>query len=195
MSTLVNFTNKTDYHDKNYNIWKENPQLINISPFNKLYKRDPNNSKDMIMVWFLSEPDVDKNNFYRIPYHERLKMLKETFYEDFDVDDELIQECLAAYPLACLSPVERALKEEIDSMTDRAKVIRTTAYTLDKTVIGANGKPMIEKGTASQIDNLRKATPKLLEVYEKLMERFLEQQNALRVKGGRKLTEREKGNL
>lgn len=203
--SLVNFDSRTPYLDKDYNFWEYNPQIASMKPFSQLYTRDldptipqSKSSKEMTMVIFLADADESRNRFYRIPLKERIQMLQETYFEDFDPNDTLIQECIDAYPHACLSAIERALKDEIDSMVQRAKLFKTP-YTLSehRIITTSQGSQKVVKvpGTASELDAMRARTPKLYENYDKLKEQFLEQQKVSRVRGGRKLTEREKGLL
>ncbi len=179
------------------NFWEINPQLILHNPFSKLYNSSKNTNKtslDAWMIFFLSDPDPTKNTFYRIPYKQRLDTLQKNYHPKFDPDNAIIQECLEQYSQLILTAVERSLKEEIDSMVQRAKLLRTTDYTLDKTVI-EHGKPLTIKGTATQLDSMRAKTPKLYENYEKLQQKFIKQQEETRIRGGRKETASEKGLL
>jgi len=195
MSTLTNI--KKDFSpDKNW--WELNPQMIIMSPFSKLYDRDKSkgkikSSKTMWCVFFMSEPDEDINKFYRMPHEQRQQMLKDTYNEHFDWKERLTEECLDIYPHICLSAVEMSLKEEIDSMVIRAKFITRESQdlTLDKTEI-VNGKAFTVRGNALQIENIRSKTPKLLENYEKIKEKFLTQKAAAKVKGQRRQTKAEK---
>lgn len=199
MSTLTNI--KKEYTpDKNF--WELNPQLIIMQPFSKLYNRDKskdkeNSSKEMWSIFFCCEPDEEINKFYRIPLLERQKMLKETLVPKIDWEEDLdIIECLNKYPIICLSAIERALKEEIDNMVAWSEFIRRESreLTLDKTQI-VNGKAIIIKGNAAQVANLKAKTPKLYEQYEKLEEKFIKQKTEARLRGGRKKSKREKGEL
>lgn len=181
------------------NFWKSNPQITLHNPYSKLYNKDKSKDKskssiDMWTIFFLSDPDSTKNTFYRIPYSERLALIKENYNKDFNENNKLIIECLEAYPQLILSAVERSLKEEIDSMVQRSQLLRNTVYTLDKTVIDGN-KSLIMKGTATQLDSMRSKTTKLYENYEKLQQKFMKQQDETRIRGGRKETISEKNLL
>jgi hypothetical protein len=174
---LVNITR--DFDEKDYNFWKDNMQLSKMKPFSNLYDRDKSkkkniSSKEMVLIFFMSEPDPYKNKFYRIPEKARLEMLKETYYPDFDENDKDIKKCIEEYPFLCLTAVKRALKEEIDSMRKRAKFINNFEY---------EGKSIQE---IKNFDMIRKATPQILEAYEKIEDKFLKEKTASRVRGGRK---------
>lgn len=173
---------------KDVNFWEMNQQLIYLSPFSKLYQRDKSkdkekSSKEMWMVFFLCDPDEEKNKFYRIEYNERLKMLKDTFYPAFKEYDEVIQECLEAYPAKCLTAVERALKQEIDSMTGLVNYI--TSFNYDD----------ISLDDINKLVRIRAQTPKVMENYEKLQSKFIKQKKESRLRGGRKESKRESKQL
>lgn len=180
-----------------YNFWTTNNQLIIMHPFSSLYNRDRSvdrnkSSKEMTVIFLLCEPDPDKNKFYRIPYKKRLEMLKETYFKKFDEEDTVIQDVMAQYPMLCLSPVERALKEEIDLMVNRTEFLRKESKNLklDRTEI-LDGKAVIIKGNAVQLDAMRAKTVKLHEDYEKLEKKFLKKKSESRLYGGRKKSKSE----
>jgi len=180
-----------------HNFWELNPQLTIFPPFNKLYNRDKAedktiSSKEMWCVFFMSDPDEEENLFYRIAYDERKKVLIETFH-NIDWEDDIIQQCMDSYEMDCLSSIERELKMEIDSLRERSKLIRDTEYTLDG-FEEINGKFIKILGTAKQLDTMRAATPKLLENYDKLKQKFLNSKSKDgKVYGGRNETDTEKG--
>lgn len=179
---LVNVTN--DFTEEDYNFWEDNMQLSIMKPFSDIYNRDTSenkkvSSKEMACIFFMCEPDPDKNKFYRIQEQERLEMLKETFYSDFNEEDELIKQCIEEYPFLNLSAVKRALKEEIDSMRKRASFIANFDYE-DKSI-----------SDIKNFDMIRKATPQILEAYEKIEEKFLKEKTSSRIRGGRRKSKAE----
>lgn len=177
-----------DYKDDDYDFWKHNMQLSIMQPFSSLYDRDESSnknisSKEMVVIFFMCDPDEEENLFYRIPFKERLKMLKETYYADFNERDELIKECMALYPHRLLNAVKRALKEEIDSMVDRGERIRNFDY---------------ENATLEEMmkmDKIRGMTLNLAKNYEQIESLFLKGKNDARVRGGRKESKVEKRKL
>jgi len=165
------------------NFWEANPQLIIMPPFSNLYSTDKSkdkekSSKDMWCVFFMSDPDEEKNLFYRIPESERLTMLKEVYNPTFDIEDELILKALDAYPVLCLTAVERALKGEKDALAKRAVFLQKAEYDFE---------------TMKDLDNAFSKTSKIYENFEAIEERFLKQKNQSRVKGGRRESASEKG--
>ena len=177
--------------DKNFNIetdfFESNPHLKIIDPFKELY--DSSNSKQASRyAWtcfFMSEPDVDINPIFKLPEEIRKEQLiKNYFLEDMSWDNILFQKCLEKYFFLCMSPIERALKEEYDSLAKRAKLIRESEYTLDTT--DEAGKKIL--GTATQLDKMRSSTLKIYEQIEKALDLFKKSKEEARVYGGRKET-------
>jgi hypothetical protein len=171
-----------EYETKNF--WGVNPQLSFMKPFSDLYERDQSEGKeqsslDMWVIFFLSDPDEEKNKFYRIPEKERIDMLKDTFH-DIDLDDELIKECIDQYPAICLLSVERALKDEKDALSKRAKFLAKAEYDFE---------------TMKDLDNAYSKTSKIYENFEAIEQKFLTHREKSRVKGGRKESASEKGEI
>lgn len=191
--SLVNI-NKNFSLDTNF--WHNNPQLTIMNPFSELYRSDNSEDKDisskqMFCIIFMSDPDPEINKFFRIPYDERLTMLRNDFLESFNPDDDITSRCLEQYPTLFMGAVERALKEEIETMQDRVKLFKNTPYSLDVTDTDDRGKPFLRKGTATQLDNMRAKTPKIFENYEKLEAKFLKSKMESRLYGGRKKSKSE----
>lgn len=193
MATLK--VNKNFSIGKEGNFWTLNPGFIIINPYNELYNSDSskdkeNSSRVMWSVVFTTDPDKDENPFYNRTEEEAKKEL-EQFYVSPDLwQSELFIKCKEHFKEYCLTPIARALKDELESMMGRAKMLRETAYTLDETVDGK-----LQKGTATQLDAMRKATPALLKTYQQLEADYLVEKSTLRSKGDRKLTKSEKGDL
>jgi len=190
------FNIQPNFLEEDYNFWEDNRHLVYMKPYSVLYNRDTSDnqhisSKEMIMIFLLNDPDPELNKFYRMSYKERLQMLKETYCTYFDEENPDIKICLESYDILSLTPVELALKQEIDSMIDRARIYRNTPYTLDRTEIDNNGRAITIKGTATQLDQMRARTPKLMENYDKIEAKYIEQKTQARVRGGRRRSKAE----
>jgi len=191
----------TYYEDANF--WKLNPQLPFIKPFNKLYNSDNSidkelSSKTMWCVFFMCEPDEELNKFFRIPLLERYEMLKETFYSLFDLEDEYTKECIEAYPLLCLSAVQRALKDEKEMLMKRASFIKEQEYTLDKYELVPMGQRMVRvtlPGTAKQLDTMHKATKSIMDNFKLIENEFFAEKSKAQLKGNRQESKGEKGEI
>jgi len=197
---MSNFININKSFDIGNNFWELNPQLAIYPPFSKLYNRDKskdkkNSSCEMWCIFFMSDPDEELNRFYRMDRENRMKVLSENYYK-VDWNSEIIEECLDSYIIECMTSIERTLKNEMDSLRQRSKLIRDTKYTLDGYEYNESGKMVKMVGTAKQLDDMRAKTPKLLDNYETLKDKFLNSKaNDGTVYGGRKETAAEKGRI
>jgi hypothetical protein len=182
MTSFTNITNKTD---PKTDFWELNPQIQYFSPFNKLKDEFKDSSQHMWAIFFMSDPDEDINRFYRYDLQKRRDNIN-NFYPDIKWEDPLFQECLEAYPFECMNAIHRALKDELDSLKLRAKLISDTPPTLDYTDID-NGRAINIKGTAIQLDKMRKDTSKIYDALEEARNKFVKQKDEeVRVRGGRK---------
>jgi hypothetical protein len=185
--------------DQAVNFWELNPQMKVYKPFSRLYNKDTSKDKDyssrqMWTIFFMCHPDEDENIFYRMPDNEKRNMLSETFVPDIDWEDSDFLECLTAYPFECMSIVERTLAEEKSNLIKRNRLITNTEWTLDRTeYVGT--KPIIIKGTASQLNTLMKDSITIYERYKQIEEMFNTEKEKGRAIGGKKVSKSEKGEL
>lgn len=200
------FLNWGNGGDIKQNIWELNPQLPFIPPFSKLYKMDKSKGKeassnDMWCISYMQDPRYD-NKFFRMPEQDKMSALT-YMHPDFNVELPIIQECLEAYDIHCLTPAAKAFKEEEASLVKRAEFIKSSPYTFDEIAKNSKGEPMYTrlgtpimiKGTAKDLDSMRANTLKIYKQYEEVKKIFEEEQGNLRVHGGREQTIREKGQL
>lgn len=82
--------------------WKQNPEIKELSPFNKLFNKK-NGSKAMWCVYKLCDP---KSPIYRYGPEEKREEVQDT-YAKGDVDVSKLTEYVAAYPSKCLTERER----------------------------------------------------------------------------------------
>ncbi len=190
MSTFVRI-NKNFTLGKEGNFWQLNPAMTLYSPYSKLYNSDESRDKDlssrkMWSIFFLSDPDWEYNPFYNREFEDVKKMIEENYLPSIDWEDEVFNECLNAFPDDCLTPIAKALKDEMTSMLKRARKIVNYEYDLDD----EDGR----KG-AKDVDMMRKGTPALIDAYDKLEAKFLADKTTIGARGGRKLAKAEKGNF
>lgn len=190
---------------KSDNFWEINTQISLINPFRKLYLRDTSKDKrtssnEMVSIWMYCDPSYE-NKVYRMPEKEKLEAVR-FYYPEFDINEEIVKECIEQYDLYCLTPAARAFKEEEASLVKRAEFIKTSPYTFDDVerdskgaVIFVAGKPMARKGTAKDLDSMRANTLKIYEQYARVRKIFEEEQGEVRIRGGRKESLRERGGL
>ena len=112
----------------------------------------------------------------------------------------MVKECLESYPFDCMDSIERAFKEEKEQLKQRARFLKDTAITLDRTEVetdASTGKKYAIniKGTASQLEQMRKNTDSIYKQYEKIEDKFIKGKSSATARGGRRLTKSEKREL
>lgn len=182
MATFItinkNFTSGLDF-------WILNPILTITPPFNKLYKRDKSknkeySSKEMYAIYFIEEVDETLNLFARYSYEDTLKMLKDDFSINVDMNDEVFKECQRAYPDVALTTVEKSLK-------DLGNFINKRKDTLLKMEVTLENIDILDKAMARNL--------KIYQDYEKVLTLFNHDKKKTIVRGGRDLSMSEQGLL
>jgi hypothetical protein len=190
----MSFVKVTPPFDIRVNFWDNNYQIALIQPFKKLYDRDKTkdksvSSKEMWCIWLYQDPSTD-NKIGKLPKEQKIESIH-TYYSDFDFDDEDIKECIESYDMYCLTPAAKAFKEEEASLIKRAKFMAEKEYTFDEVAkdskgahIFVAGKPLILKGTATELDRMRANTLKIYQQYAEVVKMFSDEENNVRIWGG-----------
>jgi hypothetical protein len=192
--------------DYKINFWEINPQIAIIHPFRQLYERDTTKDKsvsslEMWCIYMYCDPSYD-NKIFRLPPDKKLDAITYV-YPDFDKEDTSIAQCITEYDVHCLTSAARAFKEEELSLLKRAEFIKEAPYTFDEIATNRSGEymytkqgsPIVIKGTAKDLDAMRKNTLTIYKQYEEVKKMFEEEQGELRVHGGRRESIFEKGEL
>jgi hypothetical protein len=181
--------------------WAKNPWLKIYPPYNNLleeYGYDKSN-KLMIAVFLMSDPDEDINPFFRMSEEQKKEVIKSTYVKDVDWSCPILKECLESWPFDCMDSIQRAFKEEKETLKARAVFLRDTPISLDETLIEIDDKgrkyAVNVKGTLSQLESARKNTLNIYKQYEQVEEKFISNKTSAIVRGGRRMTRAEKGHL
>lgn len=157
--------------DENY--WSLHPQMKTIKVFRDLYERDKKKSKkeSSIMMWAVAlmvDPH-EQNPWRNTNPLDRAKLIAEDYVGDvnFPWEDEDIQLLIDTYKDHCLTAGERALISLEKKLTDRARFIDDTDYSMDE-YNEETGK--IDKGTADQLDKMMVNSSKIFEQLDKIAE-------------------------
>lgn len=184
------------------NFWEHNFQLSLIEPFKFLYDRDTSkdkevSSRELWCIWLELDNNYE-NKISRLPIDQRRSAIL-AYNPNFDFNDPLIAACLLAYPEHCLTPAAKSFKSEEDTLRKFAelieKKIEEEEITLDSYISLGNNRFQLIKGTANQLADLKKKNAALYPQYDKIRRMFEEEQNELRLFGGGKETQLEKGQL
>lgn len=181
--------------DHRDDFWDKHPQYQLYDPFSNLFKGVKDRKLSSNMMWaivYMLHPDEDENIFYRASEDQRKKMLQDSLLPEEHWENELFVECYEAFPYESMTAVERALAEEKKALRKRAKLIKNTELTLDRTEMTSTGKTVIIKGTATQINTLQKDALKVYENYEKIEMKFNKEKAKAVKKGGGKIFKSQK---
>lgn len=169
-----------DFHDGNF--WNSNPQMIYIPPFSLLYKRDESEDKEYSSkeMWgvFLYAENSHRSKFQFIEELEKKEILSEDFNLDFE--DPLVQQCIEAYPIKSMTMASRALKDEEEFLMKRNKWLKEQNYSLE---------------TARDLDIVAKNSKQIYENFEKVKIAFMEESQKGMLKGDRKESKTETGDI
>jgi hypothetical protein len=169
------------YRDTNF--WIANPLVQYIKPFNELFDTDGGeelSSRTMWCIYFMCDPDEDNNIFYRIPIKDRQDMLKETFHSSINWEDDLIKRCIEIYPDACLTSIQKTLKDKKEWLLKRESFITTQVYDLEN---------------YDKLDKMASASKKIWDEFKKTEEEFQAEKGKITVKGGRQQSKTERKEL
>jgi hypothetical protein len=197
MSNFVIVPDKWNYR---HNFWDYNFQLSSIGTFKELYEEDQSENKELSsqkawIVWLLSDPSP-KNRIWRLENDMKRESIS-YWYPDINIDDPLIQECIANYDLYAMTPAARVFKALEAKLIERGEMIKNTPYTMDEHIgFDKTGRAQIKPGTAKDLETMAKNTLVIFKSYEDAKRSFLDEfENNGRVWGGREETFRERGEL
>lgn len=187
--SLINSFNTSE------NFWILNPQFQNIQPFKKLHHSDKSRDKGKSskIMWFIAQiADTSGSNTFRnLNFEERVALLALDFMEDnnyFDNNKELLDPLVKMYKNLHMTPALKALEEWNEKITQRAKFIKDTPYSVDIFELGIEGKPIKVPGTAKILDDMMKATKSIYDHYHLILKSLTEEDEEHQVKGGQKLS-------
>jgi len=189
--------------DTDENFWVANPQFKNIQPFKGLHNSDKSRNKatSSKTMWYVAQVvDTSKDNIFRnVPYDERISLLSIDFMNDadfYDKNEDLLEKLIKTYHLLHTTPALKAMEEWDEKMVQRAKFIKTTAYTMDKYEMDpAKGTMVKIPGNAKVLDDMMKNTAAIYNMYHQIMKSLAEEDEDQQVKGGQTLSLSDQGDI
>lgn len=183
------------------NFWERNGQIRFIEPFKKLYDRDTTenkkaSSKEMFCIYLYCDPSYT-NKIGKLPEVEKKSAIL-SYYEEFDFEDPVIQQCITEYDTKCLSEAAQKFKRTLNSIELYQRLVDKKideGLTLDTLVQVGPNRWVNSKGTANQIVDLKKKVTQVWFEYEKISKLFEEEQGNIVLYGGGKPTVMEEGGL
>jgi hypothetical protein len=181
--------------------WESNPWLKIMPPYSELYEKygHEKSSRLMIAVFLMSDPDEDINPFFRMADEQKKEAIQAVYVKDIDWSCPILNKAIDSWPFDCMDSIERAFKEEKETLKARAIFLRDTPISLDETQIeyDERGKKYAVnvKGTLSQLEAARKNTLSIYKQYDQVEKAFIANKTSAVARGGRKLTRAERGDL
>jgi hypothetical protein len=172
----VNFTPTT-------NFWDINPQVGLITPFRRLRDKygDEESSKYMWTIFFFCHPNEEENLLFRYPEEERKSYITKNYFQEIDWNCVYFLDAMDEYPFHLQTAIERALREEKDSLISRAKFLKNAEYDLK---------------SARVLDTMRSSTKKIYEGLDETIKKYTESvEESGEVWGGRNETAAERGQM
>lgn len=182
--------------DTDVNFWVANPQFKNIQPFKGLHSADKSRNKatSSKTMWFVAQIiDTSKDNIFRnVQYDERIALLCIDFMNEpdfYDKNEEKLVKLITTYVLLHTTPALKALVEWDEKMTQRAKFIKDTAYSMDKYEMDEVKGTMVKiPGNAKVLDDMMKNTKAIYDMYHQIQKSLAEEDEDQKVKGGQTLS-------
>ena len=169
------------------NYWLLNAGMLSIKLFRNLHAADKSKGKSRSskLMWAIAlycDPHednpwkntsrIDKEELIRVEYLEN---------PDFDWAEESTILLVEEYDKRCLSIGERELVELENKVTDRARFIKGTKYSLD---FFDEETGRAKKGTADQLDKMLLNTSKIYDQFEVIRSKISKETSKGHLRGG-----------
>lgn len=185
------------------NFWILNPQFKTVQPFKGLHNSDKSRGKGKTskIMWFVAQiADSSADNIFKnMIYEERVGLLAHDYMEDndfFDNNKEMLEPLIEVYKKIHSTVAQQALEEWNAKMIERSAFIKKTEYSMDSYDMDERtGKPILVKGTATQLDNMMKINKSLYDMYHIILKSLSEEDENTQVKGGQHLSLSDTGEI
>ena len=168
--------------------WEVFPYMKEVGLFRKLYlaDRSKDKNKSSKTMWFLTlVKDID-SEFYSMQKKDQEELLFDTLslnVIEFVGNRTELDLLLSAFEDFIDTPLSSDVRALEAKLLERRKFITETSYTLDEYIEGTNGKQMLRKGTASQLDTMVTNSKKIHEEIRNLRAALKSEQSEIG-KGG-----------
>lgn len=194
-----------DNIDKNINFWQEYPSFKFHKIFGELYSLNKMNKKNLknssLFMWLLSVCYDRKSSIFNQPALDKWEVASEDLFVDHlfmknlseDLSSGLIEfnkswklyELIDEFEQAIDTPLGITLRKLEAKLVERAAFIVETSYSLDY-YKDVNGRSILKKGTADQLDRMFANTEKINTIIQKAMDNLRLSEAAGTTKGGQK---------
>lgn len=163
--------------DPQKNPWELNPWLRSMSPFDELYEIDKKGKKLLALIT-VYHPDNPFSSYSTKEKIEKVTWMKDFTYKDGRIiwNDPIVSKCAYEFPNCCLTPVQRAFRDEQETLKKRVQFLSDTEWDLE---------------SARVLNSIQKDSLKVYESYENIQNKFLSEKAKGKGVGGVLLTPRE----
>lgn len=174
--------NILDSFDIDNNFWLQNPQIKFFSIFEKLYSDDKSKNKEessKLMWAIFLYCDPFKSKFARLYQEDKIKEIQ-LYYLKFNPELDEQKILIEKYQSLLMSKSKKLFKAWEDKLEERETFINKSSYTED---------------TWEMIDKMMASTAKMWEQYNTIKELMIEDETKTKIKGGRKESKSERGEI
>lgn len=173
------------------NYWELNTAMKTVAVFNHLHKSDKSKSKEnssklMWAIALLIDPN-EQNPWRNTNPLDRKQLIANDYLNNptFNWEDDSVKKLIDEYKSRCLTIAQKSLVEFEEKLSQRAKFISETPYTMDYYEEDERtGKTTTKKGTATQLDKMMSDTVKIYEQLRIIKQQLTEEAIDVTGKGG-----------
>lgn len=156
--------------------WVLNNEIKHLSPFSNLVDLE-NSSRIMWAIYLVTDPN---SKFARLPQELKEEEIINNYLkiDNFKFSD--YEEYIIAYKELLLTKTQRLYIEWENKLEERNKFIAEYKYDID---------------TFEMLDKMMASTSKMWEQYFKIKDQMIEEENKSQLKGGRKESKSERGEI
>lgn len=167
-------------YQKGLNFWDLHPYWLKNKTVNQFYQRDRSQEngkttkhKSSQIMWALCLLyDLGTSNIYRhLPIDNRRQKIAEEILENPKFDWDEYKDLESIVEERCTTPQEKHYHTLMEKFNQRDKFVRNTDYSLDQ-YVEINGKNVLIKGTADQLEKMLANTDKIYETLETIRKKI-----------------------
>ncbi len=169
-------------YDIDSNFWLQNPQLKYFDNFSNLYSSDTSKNKEessKLMWSIFLYIDPIKSKFNRMYEDDKIEEIK-LFNPIFNPKDKVQKELIDKYESLLLSKAKKLFRAWENKLEERERFIGKTKYTAE---------------TQKMLDTMMANTDKMWKQYNEVKTAMMEDESKTQIKGGRKESKSERGEI
>jgi len=162
------------------NFWEANPEIKYMRPFDEIYKNDKSKTKtksslQLWSCWMFCDPGSSK---FRLPEVERREEIIVLYLKDKKLFPS--KDIISAYRDKIMSQAEKSLNIWEEKLRERDKFLQNTSYDVT---------------TVDMLDKMMKDSKVIWDHYGKVRSEYEKEKSGATLKGGRRKSKSEKGEI